>query len=94
MNDPHRLISDAFRTFLSEAPDQAQAWGRAVQELAQARSLDAKTAELAYIAVLAALRITSGIAYHVRAAKGLGASRQEIIDVVLVGLPAAGSAVT
>jgi alkylhydroperoxidase/carboxymuconolactone decarboxylase family protein YurZ len=36
----------------------------------------------------------SGIPFHVQAAKKAGASREEIISAVLVGLPAAGNAVT
>ena len=44
--------------------------------------------------MLAALRMTSGIAFHVSSAKEAGASREEVISAVLLGLPAAGNAVT
>jgi alkylhydroperoxidase/carboxymuconolactone decarboxylase family protein YurZ len=86
-------ISNAFQTFLSEAPAHAEAWMNAVRGLDQASALDKKTEELAYIAVLAALRLTSGIPFHVKSAKLKGATREEIISAVLVGLPAAGNAV-
>jgi len=56
--------------------------------------LDAKTGALAYLAVLAALNRTGGIAFHVQVAKKAGASREEVISAILVGLPAAGHAVT
>lgn len=56
--------------------------------------MDKKTAELAYLAVLAALRMESGIPFHVKMAKEAGATREEIISAVLVGLPAAGLGVT
>jgi alkylhydroperoxidase/carboxymuconolactone decarboxylase family protein YurZ len=36
----------------------------------------------------------SGIPFHVKAAKAAGASREEIISAVLVGLPAADHIVT
>jgi len=49
---------------------------------------------LAYIAVLAALHLESGIPFHVRCAKQAGASREEVISAILVGLPAAGHVVT
>jgi alkylhydroperoxidase/carboxymuconolactone decarboxylase family protein YurZ len=94
MDDKHPLISNAFQTFMSEAPQQAQAWGTMVQGLASASALDKKTAALAYLAVLAALRLESGIPFHVQSAKQAGASREEVISAILVGLPAAGHRVT
>jgi alkylhydroperoxidase/carboxymuconolactone decarboxylase family protein YurZ len=44
--------------------------------------------------VLAALRIESGVPFHVKSAKQAGASRAEIISAILIGLPAAGNVVT
>jgi AhpD family alkylhydroperoxidase len=94
MNNQDSLISNAFQTFMSKAPQHAQAWGTMVQGLASASALDDKTRELAYLAVLAALRAESGVPFHVKSAKQAGASREEIISAILVGLPAAGHAVT
>jgi alkylhydroperoxidase/carboxymuconolactone decarboxylase family protein YurZ len=94
MRDQSSLISNAFQTFMKEAPQQAQAWGTMVQGLANASALDKKTAALAYLAVLAALHLESGIPFHVQTAKQLGASREEIISAILIGLPAAGHRVT
>jgi len=88
------MISNAFQTFLREAPLHAQDWGAMVQGLANASALDKKTAALAYLAVLAALRLESGIPFHVQTAKQSGASREEVISAILVGLPAAGHGVT
>ena len=64
-----------------------------VKSLDAASKLDKKTEELAYIAVLAALRLESGLPFHVKMAKKCGATREEIISTILVGLPAAGNAV-
>jgi alkylhydroperoxidase/carboxymuconolactone decarboxylase family protein YurZ len=86
-------VSNAFRTFLEQAPGHAAAWMGAVQALGQASALDEKTGELAYLAVLAALRMESGVPFHVTRARDLGASRDEVIGAVLVGLPAAGHSV-
>jgi alkylhydroperoxidase/carboxymuconolactone decarboxylase family protein YurZ len=94
MNDQKNLISNAFKTFQAEAPRHALAWGSMVQGLGQASALDEKTAALAYLAVLAALRMESGIPFHVLSAKKAGASREEVISAVLIGLPAAGHSVT
>jgi len=86
-------ISSAFQAFLEEAPEHAAAWMDAVKKLDQASALDGKTEELAYIAVLAALRMTGGIPFHVASAHRHGASREEIISAILLGLPAAGNGV-
>ena len=94
MGEQKSLVSNAFQTFLAEAPEQTRAWGELVQSLAQASALDAKTGALAYLAVLAALNRTSGIPFHVQGAKRVGASREEVISAILVGLPAAGHVVT
>jgi alkylhydroperoxidase/carboxymuconolactone decarboxylase family protein YurZ len=88
------LISKAFQVFMSEAPAHAQAWGAMVRELANASVLDDKTSALAYLAVLAALRLESGIPFHAQAARRAGATREEVVSAILVGLPAAGHAVT
>lgn len=94
MSNQESLISNAFQTFMSQAPQHAQAWGTMVQGLAGAGALDDKTRALAYLAVLAALRLESGVPFHVVSAKGTGASREEVISAILVGLPAAGHVVT
>jgi alkylhydroperoxidase/carboxymuconolactone decarboxylase family protein YurZ len=94
MDEGTPLISRAFRAFMTEAPQHAQAWATAVQGLAAASALDAKTSALAYLAVLAALRLESGVPFHVKAARQAGASREEVISALLIGLPAAGNGVT
>ena len=94
MNDRTALISNAFQTFMKEAPQHAQAWGSMVQGLANASALDQKTAALAYLAVLATLGLESGVPFHVQSARQAGASRDEVISAVLIGLPAAGHSVT
>lgn len=86
-------FSDSFQVFLKEAPEHSKAWMEAVQKLDAACSLDQKTAEIAYIAVLAAVGLESGIPFHVKHAKQLGASREEIKSAILLGLPAVGNRV-
>ena len=94
MTNQQLSISNAFQTFMTEAPEHAQAWMTAVQGLDQASALDRKTESLAYLAVLAALCMESGVPFHVHLAKQAGASRAEVISAILVGLPAAGHGVT
>jgi alkylhydroperoxidase/carboxymuconolactone decarboxylase family protein YurZ len=94
MVDPASLISHAYQTLMREAPEHAQAWGTMVGGLVESSALDKKTSALAYLAVLAAQRLESGIPFHVQAAKQSGASRKEVVSAILVGLPAAGLGVT
>lgn len=93
MSDLAGLISTAFRTFMTEGPGHAQAWGALVRELGDATALDQKTAALAYLVVLAALSLDSGVPFHVRSAREAGTSRTEVISAILIGLPAAGGRV-
>lgn len=87
-------MSRAFETFLERAPKHAGAWMTAVRALGEASALDKKTSALAYLAALAALGLDSGVPFHVKPAKGAGASRDEVISALLVGLPAAGNGIT
>ncbi len=87
-------MSPGFQAFLRDAPEVAAAWLAANGTLAERSSLDPKTAELAYLAVLAALGLDRGVAFHAAEAKRLGATREEVRDAILVGLPVAGLRVT
>jgi alkylhydroperoxidase/carboxymuconolactone decarboxylase family protein YurZ len=87
-------VSKSFELFAKEAPEAHQAWMETAQKLDAASKLDKKTEELAYIAVLAAVRLESGLPFHVKMAKSNGATRDEIISASLVGLPAVGNIVT
>ena len=94
MTNQPPMISKAFQAFMTEAPEHAHAWAAAVQELDKACALDKKTAELAYLAVLAALRLENGVPFHTLSAKKAGATRQEVVSAILIGLTAAGNGVT
>ena len=59
-------VSPAFQAFAQEAPQHQQAWSEAVQALGAASALDDKTAALAYLAVMAAARLDSGLPFHVK----------------------------
>lgn len=86
-------VSPSFQAFLSEAPEHAAAWMKAARDLGQASALDEKTSALAYLSVLAALRMESGVPLHVALAKNAGATRAEVISAILIALPAAGNQV-
>ena len=86
--------SRAFVVFGEEAGAHASAWMDATRALAEASALDPKTRALAYLAVLAVLRLETGVPFHVAEAKRLGASRDEVISAILLGLLPGGHGVT
>ncbi|AJQ26533.1 MULTISPECIES: carboxymuconolactone decarboxylase family protein [Pelosinus] len=87
------LISNAFQTFLTEAPEHQKVWMETVKKWGEASQLDKKTETLSYLSVLAVLRLEGGLPFHVKQAKAVGATREEVISAILVGLPAAGNVV-
>jgi alkylhydroperoxidase/carboxymuconolactone decarboxylase family protein YurZ len=86
-------MNNAFQVLMTEAPNHAKVWSECFIGLDQASTLDKKTEELVYIAVLAAVRLYSSIPFHVLQAKKSGAAKSDIISAVLTGLPAAGNCV-
>jgi alkylhydroperoxidase/carboxymuconolactone decarboxylase family protein YurZ len=88
-----KQVSTTFEAFLKEAPEHAQVWLDAVKKLDDASTLDAKTEEIAYIAVLSTVGLLTGLPFHVKHAKELGATRDEIKSAVLLPLPAVGNKV-
>ncbi|MGL4670202.1 MAG: carboxymuconolactone decarboxylase family protein [Methanobacteriaceae archaeon] len=84
-------VSKSFETFAKEAPEVQAIWMEMVQKLDKVSVLDKKTEELAYLAVLAATGLLSGLPFHVAKAKDNGATRDEIISTILIGLPAVGN---
>jgi alkylhydroperoxidase/carboxymuconolactone decarboxylase family protein YurZ len=94
VSDQQPGMSEAFRAFMHKASGHARAWMGAVRDLDEASALDNKTEELTHLAVLAALRLESGVPLHVQLAKEAGASREEVISAILVGMPVAGQGVT
>ena len=83
-------VTNSFSLFMTETPETGKAYMDMVMKQSKASALDRKTHELAYISVLAAVRRISGLDFHVKSAKELGASRNEVKSAVLVGLPVAG----
>lgn len=83
-------MAKGFEMFIKEVPETGKAYMNMVMQLSRTSSLDRKTHELAYISVLSATKMIGGLDYHVKSAKELGASRDEVKSAVLVGLPAVG----
>ncbi len=82
--------SDGYTAFVKEGGQTGVALMEMVKKASETSALDRKTDELAYLAVLAATRMTGSLAFHVRSAKKLGATRDEVRSALMVGLPAVG----
>ncbi|HET9295132.1 MAG TPA: carboxymuconolactone decarboxylase family protein [Gemmatimonadales bacterium] len=91
-NWPNRASSLDRRRRAPGRPPYLGGWQ--LKGLDTATALDRKPAALAYLALLAALRLESGVPFHVKLARRVGASRDEVISALLIGLPAAGHGVT
>ena len=76
--------------FAKEAPEVAKAFDGLVNALKQSPGLDEKTKHLVYISMKAALGDPTAVYYHVPMAKKLGASRNEVMDAILLTLTVCG----
>jgi alkylhydroperoxidase/carboxymuconolactone decarboxylase family protein YurZ len=56
----------------------------------EGRVLDAKTSSLVHIGIIAALGLENGLPLHVAMARDAGATKDEIISAILIGLPDGG----
>ena len=83
-------VTSSFKLFMTETEETGKAYMDMVMKQSQASALDRKTHELAYISVLSAIRMRSGLNFHVKSAKDFGATRDEVKSAVLIGLPVAG----
>ena len=81
---------NGFNCFMNETGEIGKSYINMIMQQEKSSALDRKTHELAYISVLSATRIIGGLVYHVKSAKNLGASRDEVKSAVLVGLSAVG----
>lgn len=81
---------NSLEIFQKEAPEVAEAFDGLVEALKNTTGLNAKTKQLIYIGIKAAMGDPTGIRFHVQMAKDLGASRKEIRDSILISLSVCG----
>ncbi|HEX5168510.1 MAG TPA: carboxymuconolactone decarboxylase family protein [Cyclobacteriaceae bacterium] len=77
-------------TFYKESPHVSKAFDGLVEAIKNTTGLDAKTKQLIYIGIQAAVGNTTAVYYHVPMAKKSGASREEIKDAILITLTVCG----
>jgi AhpD family alkylhydroperoxidase len=76
--------------FRKEAPEVATAFNSLIMSLVASRGLDQKTKQLIYIAMKAAMGDDSAVKAHVPMAKAAGATREEVVDAILMTLTVSG----
>jgi AhpD family alkylhydroperoxidase len=67
-------------------PDQARGFGQLAQAAIAPGVLDSKTKELIALAIGIAARCDGCLAFHAKAAKRYGATRQEVIETIGVAV--------
>jgi AhpD family alkylhydroperoxidase len=76
--------------FQNEAPEVAAAFNNLIMSLVASKGLDQKTKQLIYIAMKAARGDDLAVKAHVPMAKAAGATREEVIDAILMTLTVSG----
>lgn len=84
------MSNNPMEIFQQVAPQVAGAFNGLIQSLIASKGLDEKTKQLIYIALKAAEGDESALKFHVPMAKQLGATREEVVDAILMTLTVSG----
>ncbi|MFB3766502.1 MAG: carboxymuconolactone decarboxylase family protein [Methanotrichaceae archaeon] len=76
--------------FQAEAPDVAKAFDDLIKAIVASKGLDEKTKQLIYIAIKASNGDVSAVNAHIPMAKKLGATKEEVVDAILMTLTVSG----
>jgi len=83
-------MSKEFEMFLDKCPEIGGAYLELFKSVMKAPSLDKKTKQLILIGIMAAQNYRPGVEAHVPQALKAGATREEIVEAVMLSLPVAG----
>jgi len=76
--------------FQQEAPEIATAFHNLIKAVAGSGGLDGKTKQLIYIAMKASTGDEGAVKAHIPMAKQMGATREEVVDAILMTLTVSG----
>jgi alkylhydroperoxidase/carboxymuconolactone decarboxylase family protein YurZ len=76
--------------FQREAPEVAKAFDELIMSIVASKGLDPKTKQLVYIAMKAAMGDAQAVKAHLPMAKQAGATREEVVDAILMTLTVSG----
>jgi alkylhydroperoxidase/carboxymuconolactone decarboxylase family protein YurZ len=82
-------INPAFERFKEEFPEVGKVFGQLYQTVSS-KALDEKTKQLVYLGVLATARYSPAIKVHIRRAIDAGANKDEILESLMLSIPASG----
>ena len=84
------MQKNPLEVFQSEAPEVAKAFDGLIQSLVATKGLDQKTKQLIYIAMKASVGDQMAVKFHVPMAKAAGATKEEVVDAILLTLTVSG----
>ena len=84
------MTENPMELFRREAPDVAEAFNGLIMSLVASKGLDQKTKQLIYIAMKAAMGDDTAVKAHLPMAKQAGATRDEVVDAILMTLTVSG----
>ncbi|HVN73551.1 MAG TPA: carboxymuconolactone decarboxylase family protein [Methanoregula sp.] len=87
MDTPAENPMEVFRR---EAPEVAEAFNGLIMSLVASRGIDPKTKQLIYIAMKASIGDEAAVRAHVPMAVQAGATREEVVDAILMTLTVSG----
>ena len=87
MNEKSGNVMELFK---KEAPDVADAFNSLIMSLVESRGLDQKTKQLIYIAMKASMGDEKAVSAHLPMARHAGATKEEVIDAILMTLTVSG----
>lgn len=84
------MQANPMEVFKKEAPEVAEAFNGLINALVASKGLDQKTKQLIYIAMKASMGDQMAVKAHVPMAKAAGATKEEVVDAILITLTVSG----
>lgn len=84
------MIGNPMELFVKEAPEVADAFNNLIKAVAGSKGIDGKTKQLIYIAMKASTGDVAAVKAHIPMAKQMGATREEVVDAILMTLTVSG----
>ncbi|PKG33457.1 carboxymuconolactone decarboxylase family protein [Methanoregula sp.] len=84
------MQANPMEVFKNEAPEVAEAFNGLINALVASKGLDQKTKQLIYIAMKASMGDQMAVKAHVPMAKAAGATKEEVVDAILMTLTVSG----
>jgi AhpD family alkylhydroperoxidase len=84
------MTDNPMDVFQREAPEVAAAFNGLIISLVASKGLDPKTKQLIYIAMKASMGDSMAVKAHVPMAKAAGATKEEVVDAILMTLTVSG----